>query len=157
MAIAWGTRLLGFGGLLPQAAVVAVMAVGERKRDWAPSATDLAGIVGTAYPLTILCFIGGIWWGLAMRRAPGAGQGELALVAVVPSLTALAMPALVMGATGSMAWTMVAIGTAIILTLLVDRRLVAHGDAPDDWMSLRIPLSVGLGGLTILAGVLLSL
>ena len=47
-------------------------------------------------------------------------------------------------------------GSAVALTLLVDRRLVASGDTPVGWMRLRVPLSLGLGGLTILAGVLLG-
>jgi hypothetical protein len=40
-----------------------------------------------------------------------------------------------------------------MLTLLVDRHLMNRGDAPPDWMRLRTPLSLGLGALTILAGV----
>lgn len=144
-------RLLGFAGLLPQIAVVLAIGLGERKADWTLSIVDGAAVIGIAYPLTILCFIGGIWWGLAMRRE--TGQGTLALVAVVPSLAALILP---MSIAQSMSWTMVAIGSAILLTLLVDRRIVSRGDAPTGWMGLRIPLSVGLGGLTILAGVLLG-
>jgi hypothetical protein len=144
-------RLFGFAGLLPQIAVVVMIAFGNRRGDWAPSVVDYAAIIGIAYPLTILCFIGGIWWGLAMRSE--AGQGPRVAVAVVPSLAALVLPLVV---TRSMGWAMVAIGSAILLTLIVDRRIVARGDAPVGWMGLRIPLSVGLGGLTIIGGVLLG-
>ena len=51
-------------------------------------------------------------------------------------------------------WILVATGVAILMTLPVDRYLVRAGDAPRGWMRLRIPLSVGLGGLTIVAGYL---
>jgi hypothetical protein len=55
-------------------------------------------------------------------------------------------------ATARIEWTLVGTGVALLLTLPVDRHLVATGDAPADWMRLRVPLSVGLGGLTIVAG-----
>ena len=51
---------------------------------------------------------------------------------------------------------MIALGGAILLTLPVDRHLVATGEAPANWMKLRMPLSLGLGGLTIAAGLLLA-
>ena len=86
-----------------------------------------------------------------MRRMNG--QGRLAIVAVMPSLVAM----LLIGALAlSKAWALVAIGCAILLTLLIDRHLVVTGEAPAGWMSLRIPLSSGLGLLTILAGLLVS-
>ena len=43
-----------------------------------------------------------------------------------------------------------------MLTLPVDRRFVATGEAPVGWMALRVPLSLGLGLLTIAAGVLVG-
>jgi len=49
---------------------------------------------------------------------------------------------------------MVAMGSAIMLTLPVDRWLVTRGAAPANWMRLRVPLSLGLGALTIAAGAL---
>ena len=69
-----------------------------------------------------------------------------------PLMTELGLPAAPAGA----GWCLVATGSVVALTLLVDRSLVASGDAPDGWMRLRAPLSLGLGGLTILAGVLLG-
>ena len=136
--------LLGFAGLAPQFAAVTLIALG-----WGHIGLPVA----LAYPLLILSFLGGIWWGVAMQRRER--QAPLVALAVVPSLVALALLA-VMTLTGRTGWTLVGIGTAILLTLLVDRRLVATGDAPADWMQLRIPLSVGLGGLTIVAGYLVG-
>lgn len=136
-------RLLGFAGLLPQLTAVALIASGVDRIGGAWLALGYGGL--------ILSFLGGIWWGFAMRRSDG--QGALAVVAVVPSLVALALGivAVVRVATD---WSLVALGSAIMLTLLVDRRLAALREAPAGWMGLRVPLSLGLGVLTIFAGAL---
>ncbi len=136
-------RLLGFAGLAPAAAAAILIALGER----------MAVIVSVFYPLLILSFLGGIWWGFAMRTP--ARQGVLATIAVVPSLVAMALGAGVLMTQGS-GWSLVAIGVALMLTLPVDRWLVTHGIAPPGWMALRVPLSLGLGAVTILAGALIG-
>jgi len=136
-------RLLGYAGLLPQAALL-LLILGLH---------DPTGIVhGMAffYAALILSFIGGIWWGFAMQRT--AGQGPLALLAIVPTLVTIMLVA--MAVHGSLRWAMVALASAIMLTLLVDRRLVATGETPAGWMGLRVPLSLGLGVLTILAAMM---
>ena len=43
---------------------------------------------------------------------------------------------------------------AVIGALLVDRALVRAGIAPPGWMALRVPLSLGLGVLTLAAAAL---
>ncbi|HEX8389787.1 MAG TPA: DUF3429 domain-containing protein [Sphingomonas sp.] len=146
--------LLGLSGLLPQiAAVLAILTARLSPSGPAVHAAQFAIAIGIAYPLLILSFLGGVWWGFAVRRT--RGQGALAVVAVAPSLIALALLAL--GAsTGHVGFTLVAIGCAILLTLVVDRALARGGDAPADWMRLRVPLSAGLGGLTILLGALVG-
>lgn len=136
--------LLGFAGLLPQVAVVAAILIEEPA-----TAYDLPFAFAFGYPSLILSFLGGVWWGFAMRRE--AGQAQLSGLAVLPSLAPLAVIPL---AALSWRWALVALGIAIVLTLLVDRRLAATGEAPAGWMRLRVPLSLGLGGLTILAGLL---
>ena len=136
-------RLLGYAGLLPQAALL-LLILGLH---------DPTGVVhGMAffYAALILSFIGGIWWGFAMRRT--TGQGPLTLLAIVPTLVTIVLVA--MAVHGSLRWAMVALASAIMLTLLVDRRLVATGEAPAGWMGLRVPLSLGLGTLTILAAMM---
>lgn len=148
--------LLGFAGLLPQAAGVALIALGKRDPTdlaWAPLLTGY-GIV-LIYGAAILSFLGGIWWGFAMRRS--TGQARLAAVAVLPSLVSVAC---VLAAAATFqhggAGPVIALGVAILLTLPVDRHLVATGEVPANWMRLRVPLSLGLGGLTIAAGLLLA-
>lgn len=136
--------LLGCSGLAPQFAAVTLIALG-----WG----HLALPVAFGYPLIILSFLGGIWWGFAVRRRER--QAPLAAIAVVPSLVAMALYAAFF-VTAQTGWTLVGTGCAILLTLPVDRHLVNTGDAPADWLRLRIPLSLGLGGLTIVAGYLVG-
>ena len=130
---------LGFAGLLPQAgaAVLAWLGIYD------------GALVAIAYGALILSFLGGMWWGLAMFRR--LGQSLLVTLAVVPSLVAGAILAL---AAVHLPTGMVAMGSAIMLTLPVDRWLVTRGAAPANWMRLRVPLSLGLGALTIAAGAL---
>jgi peptidoglycan/LPS O-acetylase OafA/YrhL len=144
---------LGFAGLLPALAAACLIALGR------PEAT----VVALLYPAVILSFLGGMWWGFAVRRTQN--QGRLALVAVVPSLVAAGLVLAAVAGTfatvdrlpsGWISWPMVLLGVAILLTLPVDRHLVRSGDAPANWMRLRVPLSIGLGGLTIVSAVLLS-
>jgi hypothetical protein len=135
-------RLLGYAGLLPQAALL-LLILGLH---------DPTGIVhGMAffYAALIFSFIGGIWWGFAMRRA--SGQGVLALLAILPTLGTIVLVAVAVH--GSLRWAMVALASAIMLTLPVDRRLAASSEAPTGWMGLRVPLSLGLATLTILAAM----
>ena len=140
--VSHAAMLLGFAGLAPQFAAVTMIALGR---------SDLALPVAVAYPLIILSFLGGIWWGFAVRRRED--QASLAALAVVPSLVAMGL--LVMATvTGKFGQLLIGTGVAILMTLIVDRQLVRSGDAPADWMRLRVPLSLGLGGLTIVAGLM---
>lgn len=138
-------RLLGYAGLLPQIAAVVLLAGGS------PIVGRLGAMLAFGYGALILSFLGGIWWGFAVKRE--SRQTQLLVAAVLPSLVALALG---IGATvrGDMGRSLVGLGLAILLTLMVDRRLVESGEAPVGWMALRVPLSVGLGVLTIVAGVL---
>lgn len=146
-------RALGFAGLLPQvAAVLAFMAAIIDPATFLVAAA-IAGVVALIYPLLILSFLGGMWWGLAMRATNE--QTAIVSVAITPSLAALLLFATHL-ATPSGRWPLVATGTVIMLTLLVDRWLTNIGIAPDGWMRLRIPLAMGLGALTILAGLLVD-
>ena len=141
------TRWLGYAGLLPQAAAVVVLLSGDL--DWRFVALSSA----FAYAALILSFLGGLWWGLAAASADRAPTW-LWVASVVPSLFALitAVPWMI-GA----AWpgpSLVALGVALLAALLVDRRIVALGLAPQGWMALRVPLSLGLSALSIVAAAL---
>ena len=118
-------RLLGFSGLLPPLALLGLELV--RPDDgW-----------------RMLTF--------AVRR-PVAAQAPLLVAAVVPSLVAFALLGLGLMLL-DLRWPLVLLGAGVLLTLPVDRHLAATGDAPQGWMGLRVPLSLGLGLLTIAMGV----
>jgi hypothetical protein len=138
---------LGFAGLLPQAG--ALIAVLTDHPEWHFSALAL----GYAYAALILSFLGGMWWGLAAQAwQPIAGW--IWFAAVTPSLIALASA--VPWAIGD-AWpgpSLALLGLAILGSLAVDYRLQAAGLCPGWWLRLRVPLSTGLGGLTLALGYL---
>ena len=139
-------RLLGLSGLLPQLGAVALLLSGD------PQSRYSALAIAYAYAAIILSFLGGLWWGLAART--DSPPRWLWFASVAPSLIALvtAWPWMV-----GLRWpgpSLVVLGISLIGALLVDRALVRAGIAPPGWMALRIPLSLGLGILTILAAML---
>ncbi len=138
-------KLLGLAGLLPQAAAALLVVGGPL--EWRFTALALA----FAYAALILSFLGGLWWGLAAaaRQVPG----WLYWAAVVPSLFALATCIPWSIGTDWPGPSLVALGLAILASLLVDFGLDRTGIAPRWWLGLRIPLSVGLGGLSLIAGI----
>lgn len=141
-------RWLGFLGLFPQAAALLVVLMDE------PRTLFSAQALAFAYAALIFSFLGGLWWGLA--TAAKDPPRWLWVAAVSPSLLALA--SCIPWATAG-AWpgpSMVLLGIALIGSLAVDRRLTALEIAPPWWMRLRAPLSVGLGGLTMVLGFLAS-
>lgn len=140
-------RWLGYAGLLPQLAVVGALLT--RDLEW--RFTALAA--GFAYAALILSFLGGLWWGLA-AQAPDRTPAWVWPASVIPSLVALlsALP----WTTGDR-WpgpSLILLGVSLIAALGVDYRLYRLGVAPAWWMPLRVPLSGGLGLLTIAAALL---
>ncbi len=139
-------RLLGLSGLLPQLGAVALLLSGD------PQSRYSALAIAYAYAALILSFLGGLWWGLAART--DSPPRWLWFASVAPSLIALvtAWPWMV-----GLRWpgpSLVVLGISLIAALLVDRALVRTGIAPPGWMALRVPLSLGLGVLTMLAASL---
>jgi len=122
---------LGFLGLVPFAGLaVASLAGGEDLRAVANPAL-------LAYGATILSFLGGIHWGLALAR-PALAAREVALMLAVGVLrrllgfTALLVPA-------PLGHALCAGGLALFL--VVDRAAAERGLAPAWFMQLRWPLS----------------
>ena len=135
-------RSLGYAGLLPQLLAVALVLSGSEYRFVA-----LAG--GFAYAAAIFSFLGGVVWGQALKdgRAPGWAFG----LAVLPSLIAVL---LFLPWTLGWSWpdySLVIIGVLILVSPLADQ-FVRLADS--DFMRLRWHLSIGLGSLTIVLGVL---
>ncbi len=136
------SRWLGYAGLLPQIICLGLALSGG---EWAYVA--LAG--GFAYAAAIFSFLGGVWWGQAI--ASGKGGAGSYLVAVMPSLIAVAL-----FIPWSLGWdwpgpSLYCLGFLIAFSPLVDRRL---GFASSDFFELCARLSFALGLFTILlAGV----
>jgi Protein of unknown function (DUF3429) len=140
-------RWLGWAGLLPQLWALTAILAG------APDSRFSAVALGYAYAALILSFLGGTWWGLAAQARPPVPRWVW-FAAVAPSLVALgsAVPWAV-GAT----WpgpSLGLLGIALIAALAVDYKLVGAGLCPAWWLGLRLPLSLGLGLLTLAIGYL---
>lgn len=133
---------LGFSGLLPQAAALAVLLLLPK----AGQATAL--LVGQGYAGLILGFLGGSWFAFAASsRAPVPTW--IWCAAVSPSLIAgFAMVPVALGKPWPEA-TLTILGISLIVSLGVDRWLVRAGVTPVWWLALRTPLSLGLGFLTL--------
>jgi hypothetical protein len=92
-----------------------------------------------AYGATILSFLGGVHWGLAIRGHSGPDTNKLwarLILSVIPSLAGWAA-LLVTGSAG-----LLILAIAIAGMLLVDLRATRLGDAPPWYAKLRVPLSV---------------
>jgi len=135
-------RALGYAGLLPQIICLVMVVTGNEWRFVA-----IAG--GFAYAAAIFSFLGGVWWGQAVQNGR-AGAGAY-LVSVMPSLLAVAL---------FLPWTigwewpgpaLLYLGALILGSPLIDRAL---GFARADFLRLRWHLSLGLGSLTIVLGLL---
>lgn len=140
-------RVLGFAGLVPQAAAVAVIVAGGP--DLRSAALGLAYV----YAALIFSFLGGVWWGLG-AAADGPAPRWVWIVAVAPSLIALACALPLVNRPADLSLSLVALGGLIAFSLLADLRLKAAGLTPEGWLALRIPLSLGLGLLTLAAGLI---
>lgn len=140
-------RWLGPAGLTPQILLAAVV-LGFPVQ-FSSSASALALI----HSALILSFIGGAWWGLAARQQ-GRVPSWIWLAAVAPSLIAFA--AIGAGTIGqSPGQGLMITGASLVAALGVDFKMVAIGLCPAGWLRLRVPLSIGLGGLTMIIAAVL--
>ena len=133
---------LGFAGLLPQALALTAVLAGN------PEGRFTALALAYAYAALILSFLGGMWWGLA-AQANGRAPMWVWFAAVAPSLIALASA--LPSATGE-AWpgpSLALLGVALLGSLGVDYKLRSAGLCPAWWWRLRVPLSAGLGTMTL--------
>jgi len=140
-------QVLGAAGLLPLVAVLVVVL-----GDFSLGLKAAALLIGFGYAALILSFLGGLWWGLA-AAAEGRAPRWLWAAAVVPSLWAffVGVP-MALGRLEPQAG-LVVVGVGLVAALLVDRALAARRLAPVWWMGLRVPLSLGLGGMSVVVGV----
>ena len=140
-------RLLGPAGILPQAICVA-MAV------FLPEHRILAGIAGGLYAALILSFLGGLWWMEALVR--GDRRATPYVVAVLPSLMGwAAWLAPHVGLMG-MAGALMLLGIVILISPVADKAIGRLASEMPGWWRLRWVLSIGLGGLTLLLGIMMA-
>lgn len=138
-------RLLGLAGLLPQFACLAAALFGPE--EWKNTAAGIAAI----YAGLVFTFLGGAWWGIA-AGAPAAerrsGLAWLWIAAVLPSLIAFGCLGAWAGGMLPLEPVLIMLGAGFWIALGVDSRIGALG--PRWWMRLRAPLSIALGGATML-------
>jgi hypothetical protein len=112
---------------------------------------SLAADALVAYGATILSFLGGIHWGLAIAPQGGAGRAKLPprlIVSVLPSLAAWA--ALLVADTIGL----FILALAVAAMLWVDIRATRAGEAPPWYSTLRIPLTCIVVAALLLGAVL---
>jgi hypothetical protein len=138
---------LGLGGAIPFAALAFAVATDQ------PRLMGLDALFALiAYGATILSFLGGIRWGLAVETRPGEGQaGNLAL-SVVPSLAgwvALLLPSLP---------GLALLLAGVLLMGAADLAMVRAGHAPAWYGRLRLLLTaiVGLSLFVAFGGLVLG-
>ena len=135
----------GLAGLLPQALCLALVLADSSLR-W------VALAAACFYAALILSFLGGMWWMAALLG--NLRSARFYAAAALPNLFALA--ALLPWCLG---WTwpgpsLVALGIALLASLLVDRALADHVAFPAGWLRLRMAMSGGLGVMTLLMSAL---
>ncbi|MEM7570625.1 MAG: DUF3429 domain-containing protein [Pseudomonadota bacterium] len=140
------TRWLGLAGLLPALGCLAIAWL-----DFDQDTRLISTAIMLLYGAVILSFIGGAWWGLVSRHQDAPGWGVLTL-SVIPSLYAWPSVAWawIDAAYAGAAWLL---SLGFLLTLLVDRLLANSNIAPKWWMTLRLPLSLGMGACFFALGM----
>jgi len=139
----WASNL-GYAGVLP---VYSLLATAWLQPPWQPLTTR----VGTIYVATIVCFLGGIQWGFALRSASEQIRIRRIFVSILPSLWALI--ALLLPAKLSIVALIVGLG------LILTYEIMEHGDDiyPAWYLPLRIRLTtllvIGIGAFALIPAV----
>ena len=130
-------KALGFGGVLPFFAFSPVVAPHLPLDLLGDAVAHNPGLLQVAYGATIISFLGGVHWGLAMTSlTPLKLTGQRYIWSVLPCLTAwptVAMP------TGQAAGCQAAL---LGLVYLVDRGWFKRGGLPPWYIAMRLPLTV---------------
>ncbi|OAN60098.1 DUF3429 domain-containing protein [Sphingomonas sp. TDK1] len=143
-SLAPAARMLGYAGLLPLIGCAAGLVLLPMHRVALLDA-------GFGYAALIFSFLGGLWWGQGIAR--GRGSPALFAIAVLPSLIAWGLILVL-----TLGWTtqeaLVVLGSAILLSPIVDLALGRTQPRVQGWIALRLQLSTGLGALTLALAVL---
>jgi hypothetical protein len=138
-------RFLTLIAILPQAFFLVAMLT-DRAASWT------APVAAFAYAAFILSFLGGYWWGVALVTR--SQKPNFFLIAILPMLLAFA---LFMPWVWGWNWPgsqLVALGIAIMVSFVVDWRMLQASLPEPGWIRVRFLASIGLGLVTILIGAL---
>jgi len=116
------------------------------------TASWTAPVAAFAYAAFILSFLGGYWWGVALVSR--SQKPIFFAVAILPMLLAFA---LFMPWVWGWNWPgsqLVALGIAIMVSFVVDWRILQASLPEPGWIRVRFLASTGLGLVTILIGAL---
>lgn len=136
---------LGYFGLIPFVSLAAAAV-------FAPaSLRSLASEALLAYGATILSFLGGIYWGLAIASSSARSAPLLLFLSVGVTPQLLGWAALLVSAQAGFVLT----AAGLLALLLADRAAVKYGLAPGWFLHLRWPLS-GAAAMAMFAGAFAS-
>ena len=135
---------LSAAGLLPALAGLAFAA-------HAPGATWYGQLGVLLYAVTVLAFVGGLWWGLALAGRCGRKAPLMLIAGVALQLGALG---LVLGA-GRTGLPTALGGTALLLLAsgMVELNLTRGGVIGRGWLRVRLVLSAGLALIVVLTAL----
>lgn len=136
--------ILGVAGLLPAIGGLAFAS-------HAPGAAWYGQLGVLLYATSVLAFLGGLWWGLALAGRGGAKAGLMLVAGVALQLGAFG---LVLGA-GRTGLPTALGGTAVLLLAsgMVELNLARGGVIGRGWLRLRLVLSAGLALLVVLTAL----
>ena len=137
--------MLGFAGLVP--AIAACVGVLWGPVEWRH---DAATVCAT-YAAVILSFLGGAWWGIVSGDATPRHLSAALYASVLPSLAGWAALLMDVGS------GLLALGLLFLAMLPGDYWLSRTGVAPAWWPRLRLPLSLGMAALALVAGAAIKL
>ncbi|MDX7950177.1 DUF3429 domain-containing protein [Lichenihabitans sp. Uapishka_5] len=137
----WLPFSLGFAGLIPFWGLA--LAHGAGVPLGASTAAPLTALA--TYAATVLSFLGGIRWGLAIRTDNQSLAARDYAASVIPQILGWAALAL------ADPWRLVTLAGLLVVLGLLDHDLVTRGMAPAWFGRLRFVLSVGAGAALLLA------
>jgi len=134
--------VLGAAGLIPFVTLALACLMLPETGD------SLPRLALNAYGATILSFLGGVRWGLAL--APGSGGDRIVVRLAIGVLPQLAGWALLLAPPRPAG---IGLAAAVLILWLADLSLARSGGAPATYARLRTPLSLGAAA-ALLAGAL---
>jgi hypothetical protein len=140
-------KALGFGGIIPFWAFSPAVAPYLPLDLFGDAVVQNAGLLQVGYGATIISFLGGVHWGLAMTSlTPLKLTGQRYVWSVMPCLTAWPTLAMPLEHAASMQ------SLLLVFVYLVDRGWFKKGGLPPWYMAMRLPLTVGaVAGLAMTA------